>query len=603
MSHKYWVAGMLPMAVFAHAETTTPSIDDTMVVTASGYEQPIKDVIAPVSIVTREDIDAIQANSLTEVLRRLPGVQVSSNGGYGQLSRVYVRGSDNVLVLLNGVRIGSATAGFVNLGQLPLTGIERIEFVRGSRAAVYGADASSGVINIITIASPSSYGGEVKAGTGSNGYYQVAGSASNAIGENSWAKVAANLEAAEGYSVLKDADTDDDGFKNKDVLLEFGHKFNDNLTALVNGYYHSGFVEYDTSYVSSDETDNVVYNVSGQLEYRDEKLASSFTLATNRDEGESKGAVIGSTIVTEREYANWRSSYAFLPGYLVGFGLEYSNDSVKDSTLISRGEAQQYEKTSRDNHAAYMTLSRDIDQVQLEGSVRYDDNEQFGDEVTWQLGAGYWLTNEFRVTANSGTGFKVPTYNSLYWPGSSNPSLMPEETQDYEIAVEGYQTFADWRLSAFRSDITNRISCQDNSACTNDNVRIEGIELTSQFDTGPLSHVVTLEFLDPKDRDENGRQVARISKQNAKWDMTYYGDAWQTTLSYLYQSDRYDYIYGGGVHEMPAYSLVDLSGSYNITDALIVSGRVANLFDESYELARGYNQPERSFYATVTYEF
>lgn len=602
MSNKLLAAGLLPWAAFAHAESTTPSIDDTMVVTASGYEQPIKDVIAPISIVTRADIDAIQANSLTEVLQRLPGVQVSSNGSYGQLSRIYVRGSDNVLVLMNGVRIGSATAGFVNLGQLPLTGIERIEFVRGSRAAVYGADASAGVINIITTASPSNYGGEVKAGIGSDGYYQVAGSAANAVGEKSWAKVAANLEAADGYSVKKGEDPDDDGFKNKDVLLEFGHAFNDNLSALVNGYYHSGFVEYDSSY-GSDETDNVVYNVSGQLDYRNDKLASTFILATNRDQGESKGAALGSTIVTERDYVNWRSSYAFATGYLLGAGLEYSKDNVGDSHLMS-GNGR-YDKTSRDNKAVYMTLSRDVDALQLEASLRYDDNEQFGDKTTWQLGAGWWITDALRITANSGTGFKVPTYNQLYWPDSpsSNPNLEPEETQDYEVALEGYYTFADWRLAVFRSDITNRISCQSaSSICGNDNVRIEGIELTSQFETGPLSHTVTLELLDPKDLDTN-QQLARIAEKNAKWDVSYFADSWQVTASYLYQGERNEYLYGGGTHQMHGYSVFDLAASYDVSEAVTVSGRIANLFDEDYELAKDYITPERSFYATVSYQF
>lgn len=125
---------------------------DTMVVTANRFEQSIKNVITPVEVVTKEEIDSMQAKSLTEVLSRLPGIQIAGNGGVGQTQSVFVRGTNpsHVLMLLNGVRMGSATLGSANFGAIPLTGIERIEYIRGSRAAVYGADAVGGVINIIT---------------------------------------------------------------------------------------------------------------------------------------------------------------------------------------------------------------------------------------------------------------------------------------------------------------------------------------------------------------------------------------------------------------------------------------------------------------------
>ncbi|GAL07850.1 outer membrane vitamin B12 receptor BtuB [Photobacterium aphoticum] len=155
----------LPVSVAAQ------SADEVMVVTANRFEQPIKEVIAPVSVVTQEEINAIQAKSLAEVLRRLPGVQVVS-GGYGQNTEVYVRGtsSKHLLVMINGVRIGSATLGSADFSQIPLTGIERIEFIRGSRAALYGSDAIGGVLNIITAYQPGEQQAQITAGIGSDGY-------------------------------------------------------------------------------------------------------------------------------------------------------------------------------------------------------------------------------------------------------------------------------------------------------------------------------------------------------------------------------------------------------------------------------------------------
>lgn len=144
------VASLLPHASHLYAQET--SIDETMVVTANRFEQSVNSTLAPVVVVTKEDIQSTQAKSIEEVLRRLPGIQVSSNGGYGQLASIYTRGteSDHTLILVNGVRVSSATAGLTAISSLPLNGVERIEYVRGPRTAVYGSDAIGGVINIIT---------------------------------------------------------------------------------------------------------------------------------------------------------------------------------------------------------------------------------------------------------------------------------------------------------------------------------------------------------------------------------------------------------------------------------------------------------------------
>lgn len=585
----------LPSMVYADTST-----DEVMVVTANQFKQPVKNVIAPVSIVTKSDIELMQAKSINEVLRTLPGVQVSSNGGYGQLSNIYVRGSNNVLFLINGIRIGSATSGGVNLGQLPLTGIERIEFVRGSRAAVYGADATAGVINIITLAPSKEVTGSANVGAGSDGYQQYQGSIAGQMGEKSWGKVAANYERADGFDAASFGNPDRDGFDSKDIVAEVGYQFNDNWRGHLSGFYHDGSVEYDYDPAfgpGSDEADYELYNVATQLSYEDTRRVSTFIVATNRDESENYGTVQGSTIVTDRTVLNWRHNETLTETLNLGFGAEYNKESVKDSEIVSGGSVSQYEQTSRDNKAAYITAIHDDGQFQVEGSLRYDDNEVYGDKTTVQAGAGWFVTDTWRLTANYGTGFRVPTFNQLFWPGFSDPSLKPEETEDYEVALEGYFPWADLRLSAFRSDITNRISCQDNSTCSNDNVRIDGIEFTAGFDTGWVSHTVSLDLLDPEDKD-SGKQVDRVAKENFKWNMAYLADAWQASLNYQYQGKRYDRDV-----TLDGYHLVDIAGSYNITEQFNIGARIANLFDTDYQLANGYNTQERSYYVNLGYRF
>ena len=148
MSHRLLVASLLPVAAIAAPQQT----EQTMVVTATRFAEPEASILAPVNVVTREEIEKMQPQSVIEVIRTLPGVEFSMNGGRGQSSTLLVRGgsSAQTLVLVDGVRSGSALSGSTELNQIPVTTVERIEYIRGARASIYGSDAITGVINIIT---------------------------------------------------------------------------------------------------------------------------------------------------------------------------------------------------------------------------------------------------------------------------------------------------------------------------------------------------------------------------------------------------------------------------------------------------------------------
>ena len=131
----------------------TGSSPDTLVVTANRFEQPRSTVLAPTTVVTRQDIDRWQSTSVNDVLRRLPGVDITQNGGSGQLSSIFIRGTNasHVLVLIDGVRLNLAgVSGSADLSQFPIALVQRVEYIRGPRSAVYGSDAIGGVVNIIT---------------------------------------------------------------------------------------------------------------------------------------------------------------------------------------------------------------------------------------------------------------------------------------------------------------------------------------------------------------------------------------------------------------------------------------------------------------------
>ena len=158
---------------------------DQVVVSANRFEQPISSILAPVTVVTREDIDHWQSNTVIDVLRRLPGVDIAQNGGMGQQSSLFIRGTESrhVLVLIDGVRLNQAgISGSSDMSQIPISLVQRIEYIRGARSAVYGSDAVGGVVNIIT--RRDNDGTTLNAGIGSHSYQNYNGSTQQKIGEN-----------------------------------------------------------------------------------------------------------------------------------------------------------------------------------------------------------------------------------------------------------------------------------------------------------------------------------------------------------------------------------------------------------------------------------
>ncbi len=577
--------------------------DETFVITANRFEQPIENIIAPIEVITQEEIQAIGARNLTQVLKRLPSIQIANQGGMGQMTELYVRGtsSGDVIVLMNGVRLGSATTGQINFSAIPLAGIQRIEFIRGSRAAVYGSDAIGGVINIITDEKPFKNAATLYSGAGSRDYYQGGVSASGVSdSQKSWGSFSAHQESTEGYLVkpttTNPLDKESDGYRNHYLMASVGHQFNNRWQISANGYYQENNVEYSNAWGGADETDNSLYNLAGKIKYQGANFISDFVIGKNRDKATSYGqGTLDNTIITDRTFVSWGNVHQLTPNWTLGGGADLSQETVSHSQNI-------YTVSQRDNHALYALSTFDNTQFQWESSLRYDDNEAYGAHTTWQVGAGWRFASNLRVTASAGTAFKAPTFNELYWQGSANPNLKSETALNYEMALEGNLDFGFWRVAAYQNTVDNMIVWSSNEGYS-DNIekaRLEGIEFSTEFYIGSFLNTVSLDWLDPQNI-STGKQLHRRSKQSAKWNVGYEADRWQANISYLYQGKRFDDV--SNATELAAYSLVDLSVTVNLTEQLTLQGQIQNAFNEKYETAFGYLPPERSYYGSVHYQF
>ncbi|MCL9783583.1 TonB-dependent receptor [Vibrio sp. S4M6] len=610
------VASLVCAAPYAQAEAKqTPSssqptqADQTMVVMASPFEDQVSDLIAPVQIITKQEIDAIQAKSLTQVLQRLPGIQVSNQGGIGQNQSVFIRGraTKNILVLMNGVRIGSATTGQTNLAAIPLSGVQRIEVLQGPEAAVYGSDAVAGVINIITTSGVDG-ASSVSAGLGSYGLYDVSANTSATSEDNrAWLNLSATHQAERGYNVQPNStnpqNADDDGFNTQYLTLDIGIKQTPYLTLKANGYYQRQHTAYDSSPGYADNTKNNLYALGLVGQYKKDKLTSTTTFSTNQDSGESygQGSTPG-TISTNRYAIAWRNLYKTNDNLSLLGGVEWYQDRVNNTSA-------QYTEDRRNNSAAYTGARFSKDKFASEVNVRFDDNSAYGNFTTYQLASGYWLTKVTRITGSYGTSFKAPTFNDLYWPDDGNgyvgnPNLVPEKTKGGELAVESKFSLLDLRLSAYQSSVENMITYNySNGTGTMVNVgraRIRGYEIVGKFNLGPIYNQVSYDYLDTEN-ETTGNELQQRAKNSAKWNASYLLENWRLELSYLYQGKRYND--SANTQVLDPYSLVDFATTYYVSDHLSVAGKIGNLFNTNYETEKGYATPGRNYYISTTYDF
>lgn len=582
---------------YAIAQKTTDN--DTVIVTANRTEQPLASSLAAVAVIEKEEIEAIQAKSFAEVLRRLPGVQINE-GGYGQQTDIFVRGasSKHILVLMNGVRIGSATTGSADFSQIPLAGIERIEFIRGPRAAVYGSDAMGGVINVITSYQGEAYGA-VTGSIGSREFGSVEATGAGAINDDSWMKFAVKHDSANGFSAQKSPlDPDEDGFNNSNFLAELGHQFNEQWRASLQGYFQQGRSDYDSKFAERPYSESENYNVATKVSFQGETLFSELTLATNQDQSDDYSVTSHDTFQTKRQLVNWLVSAPLTDTAILTSGIEWYEDEVGTQSAA-------YTKSARDNKAAYVNMDYQLDPLSVEASMRLDDNESYGNHATWQFATGLQVTELVRLIGTVGTAFKAPTFNDLYYPESAwskgNPNLKPEQSISYDMAMEVALAFADLRFGVYRSDVEDLIVWPAPTYYTPENVanaKIQGIELQADFATGEVGHQVSYDHVNAKD-EATDKYLARRARHLAKWNLNYRYQDVQFDVTSLYQGKSYDN--AANTTSLDGYFLADFATSYYFSDAFIVRARVANVFDKEYEVKENYNTAERSFYLTGTY--
>lgn len=599
---------MVPATVIAAPQPDTRL--DEVVVTAARSPQSVDETLAAVSVITRADIERGQYRSVAEALSGVPGLQFNRRGGLGKTTGISLRGTatNQTLVLIDGLRAGSATLGEASLQHLPLSQIERIEVVRGPHSTLYGSDAVGGVIQIFTRRGQDERAGSLSIGGGSRGTHEtratIAGPHGNShyslavghLGTRGIDAQANNVPLPGGWGATPD-EPDRDGYRESSASLRLGHSFSPGNTVEIHGMQAFGNTEFDGT---PDEADFRQQSAGINLQLRPAHFWD-ITLQGGQTRDDIKNYLANdffSKFDTKRNQLGWQNDLLLGEHQLLTLGVDYLQDRISNSDA--------YDRDRRSTTGLYAQHRIDYDQHSLQLGFRHEDNQQFGSHNTYNVTYGLQLPRNLRLTAGYGTAFRAPTFNDLYSPWGGNPDLTPEESESYEIALQQHYGRGYWRLGIFRTNIDDMITWADTGGgiwlpSNVDRARINGLELESTHHLNQYWDIgLTLTLLDPKDRD-SGKQLVRRSKKMASIDLDGDFGRWRAGMSL--RANGHSYETRDNDHRLPGYAVIDLRAEYDLSDSLLLQGRIENLLDKDYEEVATYNMPGFGAFATLTYSF
>ncbi|MCI0510480.1 vitamin B12 transporter [Chromohalobacter marismortui] len=577
-------------------------------VTANRLPQSQSDVMASTTVIDRADIERSQAGSIIDLLQGRAGIEIAQNGPLGTLSSLFMRGteSDHSLVLVDGVRINSATSGGASLEMLPLEAIERIEIVRGPRAAAYGADAIGGVIQVFTRrgAATGTQGG-LKASTGSNDTHHE--SAWIATGDDD-TRLNASLfhRDGDGFNATQaDESGERDGFERAGAQLGLSHRVTDDVEVSVNALRQNFEGEYDNcGFPASQDcvTKGYLQSFGGQLAVQLQSDWQMLVTAGHFDEQreERRAGERQSLIESHRDEVGLQHRFTRDNGVDV-LGIDYRQDSVD----FNNRAGASYARDSRENVGIYAMMRRTYGAHEMSVALRYDDDSLFGDETTGSLGYAYQLTPYQRLGASIATAYKAPNLIDLYGPYGTNPSLEAETAENLE-AFWAYER-GGWqgRVTVFDNRIDDLISYAPVTYIPYnvDEARIRGVELSGGWQSGGLTLRASLTHQNPENR-QTGERLLRRARTFGRLDADYALADWSFGATLRAAGDRRDtdfVTYGNTT--VAGYGVVDLRTAWQVTSMIELSAKVENAFDKQYQRVDGYNTRDRYVEGGVTLRF
>ena len=584
-----------------------------IVVTATRTAETADESLASVTVITRGEIDKSGARNLAEVLNGVAGLDVTTSGGYGQFTSVFMRGADpeQVLVLIDGVEIGSVSAGTTSWEFIPLSEVDHIEVVRGPRSTLYGSQAIGGVIQIFTRKGEGPPQARVAVSAGSNTTSEVATGFSGST-DNNWFNVSVSRFRTNGIDARQPAsrfgipinEPDDDGYENDAFSGRFGHRFENGSEIEVLGLQADGNTEFDNFAASVNETDFTQQVISVKLRARPAPNWSTL-VETGRSLDERRsfrddGAAAEIQFDTEIRSFVWQNDLTLGADQIITVGVDLRDDRLDGTT--------DFTETSRRNDAVFTQYQGQFGKHDVLLGLRGDDNEQFGNETTGNIAWGYDLADPLRLVVLYGTAFRAPTFNDLFFPPfvsggmifpQANPNLDAEESKSLEFGLSGKHPYGDWDVRVYETNIDDLIALDANFIPQNlDKATIKGLEAQLSAILANWTVRATLSYVDPRD-DATDNRLARRAKRSLKLDLDRRVGNTEIGLSVLAQSERYDDT--ANTIRVPGYGILNLRAVRRVSKNWQLRARIENVFDKEYQTIDTFNTLGRSIVITLAY--
>lgn len=616
------IAFTLPALAAAAADE---SGGGTVVVSATRVPTPESQVASSLTVITADDIAAKQSQTLPDILKDVPGLNLVQTGGPGGQTSLFMRGTNanHTKVMVDGIDVSDPTNvdGSLDFSRFLTQDIQTVEVLRGPQSGLYGSDAIGGVINIIT---KSGAGPAQLTATVQGGSFATFNQAAGVSGSADRFHYAANVEHFHSGStpvtplelLAPGEPRNDDYYDNLGASTKLGFDVTSQFDlGLVARYTDSHlrltaddpftFPSTPEAQQSATNTHQVYTRATAHVRTTDgtfeETLGVAYSLLDSSQFTPPADGPPG-YFSGERVKIDWQGNVKLASSQLLVIGAEHQRDELRSPVSAAQTIDSGYaELQSGFNDVLFDTLS-----------VRYDHNDRFGGRVTYRLAPVYVIKGTgTRLKASVGTGFKAPTLDEMFhsypvFGFFANPNLGPESSHGYDIGFD--QTLVNGAISFgatyFRNNISNLISNNaDFSSYANvGRARTEGIEsflayqatkaIALRFDytyTEATDEILDQELL---------RRPKHKASLNADWQATRRLSFHTTVLSV---GDWADGNRNFSIPRLraPGYTTVDAAANFAVTRSLTLFGRVDNLFNRRYQNPTGFMHPGVGAYAGV----
>lgn len=586
------------------------SLDEITISSATKSEEKLKNVTANVDVITAEDIESRKFKTVIEALNSLSGVSITSNGGIGQTSSVFLRGmnSNRTLVLIDGIRYNDITTptGTPNFEHLMINDIERIEVIKGAQSSIWGADASAGVINIITK--------NAKDGTFGNasfeyGRYNSKTAKANIShkNENFDAKLGVTRVDTNGFSAMSPKSSEakkyeKDGYENTTANIKLGYNFNENNRVSTSYEVIDTKVDFDST------TPNDKISKANTLTH-----LANITYENRNDIALTK--VYGNYTDIKRDSKSSSGTSNFR-GKVKEYGLNTSIDYLNSSNVTIGADYKDFEDKEMnkdyDNKGIFISNTNKFfnDKTIFTQALRYDKYSDFENKTTGKIGIKQYIIDDLNISANYGTGYNVPTIYQLFAPvqdwgyGPSrvgNINLEPEKTKSYDLGIE-YKGFS---ITYFNTKIDNMIDWKNGYENIEGTSKIKGTEIAYKNEViEDIFLNLSYTNLSAKDKDRNKLVNRPTNKFN--FGVDYYGlKDFKFNINGEYIGTRYspNSNFIGSDVKTGNYTIWNAVVDYDISKNFSTYLKLDNIFNKDYQIVDGYATSQRAAYVGLKASF